>query len=145
MIKDYPRIFISHSSKDKLIAKKVLNWLIDGGFSVWFDTFELRPGMNLLQEISRGIYSSDYIILLVTKSSIQSEWVRFEIESSLKDEMDQAKFKLIPLVIEPIELPSSIKDKMYLKLVTVDSYKFDSILPSLFYDHFDHIGNARHF
>ena len=70
------QVFISYSSVDKIIAKKISNNLKNKGISVWLDESEIRVGESIPEKIEEGINSSDVLCLLISKNSISSNWVK---------------------------------------------------------------------
>lgn len=79
---DY-NIFLSHSHKDKEIAKGLINLLAREGVSVYVDweDSELpeKPGRTTADKIKRVIKSSDIFLLLATQNSLGSKWVPWEL------------------------------------------------------------------
>ena len=56
------RIFFSHSSKDKELARRIANDLSNKGIPVWFDEWELTVGDSLQEKISSGIQKSGWLV-----------------------------------------------------------------------------------
>ncbi len=56
-------IFISYSTKDKKIVKKLYNDLIKAGNNVWIDEYKIKVGDDIMSEIETGIAESDFIIV----------------------------------------------------------------------------------
>ena len=85
------KAFISHSSKQKPFALELVERL--GRDYCAIDCFDLQPGYKTINEIYRVIDSSTIFVLLVSKDSLESEWVQKEIryaKTKLKpDEMDR--------------------------------------------------------
>jgi hypothetical protein len=72
-----PKVFISRSSKDSEFSNTLFNWLSNQGISVWLDQYELYPGIDLKKILMQSIQDVDYVLLLVTKDSIFSDWVKY--------------------------------------------------------------------
>lgn len=73
-------IFISYSRKDhELVAKLVylLEWY---GYTVWWDIESLRSGEDFSQVIKKAIDDVKCVIVLWSKHSVQSKWVRAEAQ-----------------------------------------------------------------
>ena len=92
-------VFISYSHKDRSVCEKIVSFLESEGLSVWYDK-GLVPGALFRIKIAEVIAGSDYFMVLISKSSISSDWVI--------DEVEYAKIhhkKIIPVWIENTELP----------------------------------------
>ena len=97
-------IFLSHSSKDKKIAMRLYTWLNDFKLieNTWIDIKELKPGMQLEKSIFDAIDISDIIIVIVSKYSRKSNWVKKEIEYSL--ELQEKKELILLPILSQIKI-----------------------------------------
>jgi hypothetical protein len=71
-------VFISHSSKEKWIARQISKEIEALGAKTWLDTKDLRGGDEIRRSIKRGIRVSREVIVLLSENSITSQWVIFE-------------------------------------------------------------------
>jgi hypothetical protein len=51
-----PKIFLSHSKKDKVIIEKVASDIRHCGIDVWYDEWEIPPGESIRKKISKMEY-----------------------------------------------------------------------------------------
>jgi hypothetical protein len=65
-------IFLSHTSKDKPIVTKIAIDLVNRGFPVWFDTWEIDVGDSLLDKIYSGIDEGTYVAVLLSPNSVNT-------------------------------------------------------------------------
>ena len=73
-------IFISHSSKDKPFAKRLINELSqDKSLNFWIDEKEMLVGDDIQKSVTENLKTSDYLMLLISNNSINSPWVNFEV------------------------------------------------------------------
>ena len=79
-------VFISHSSADKSFTGKLYEALIARRVLVWYDKDKLKPGDDILDSIDRGINVYDKMILVCSKSSLESWWVEEELERIFEKE-----------------------------------------------------------
>ena len=79
------KIFISYSSKDKKFVRRLANAIEKEGYKVWLDEKEIIAGDYLPKKIGKAIKSSKVIIVVLSKNSIFSKWVQYEIISSYGD------------------------------------------------------------
>lgn len=88
-------IFISHSSADKPVVRRLAEALRAKGFTVWLDENELRPGHELETVIKRTIETVDWFILVSSASAVKSPWVRKELVHALQDHPDRKSIGLL--------------------------------------------------
>ncbi|MGA7241228.1 MAG: tetratricopeptide repeat protein [Bryobacteraceae bacterium] len=72
-------VFISHSSKDDAIIRELRQALSDLGVETWADSERLSGGDSLTAVIREEIANADYFLVLVSRDSMESEWVEREI------------------------------------------------------------------
>lgn len=68
-------VFITHSHQDKPFVRKLASDLLANGIQVWVDEAEIKVGDSLIQKISNAITESDFVIAVLSKSSVESHWV----------------------------------------------------------------------
>jgi hypothetical protein len=106
-------VFISYSSKDRAFATRLASDLKAKGLRVWFDQWELKVGDSLISKISSGVSSNDYLVVVLSKSSIASEWVRKELNAALMRELTEKRVVVLPVLIENCQIPPFLSDKVY--------------------------------
>lgn len=72
-------VFISHSSKDKAIADKVVKFLEDKGLSCWISSRDIVPGTEWAAAINTAITSSKVFLIIYTANSAESGQVVREV------------------------------------------------------------------
>lgn len=113
-----PRTFISHSSGDNKIAKKIANSLVERGYAVWLDEWEIKVGDSIIDKMNKGIVESDFLMILLSQNSIKSDWVTVELNAAKMKEMSKKKVFILPVLLEDCEIPALISDKRYADLRT---------------------------
>lgn len=116
------RAFLSHSSKQKDLVRKIANNLGKG--QCVFDEFEFESGMPILDEILQGLENTELFVLFISDDSLNSEWVQREI-SEAKNILDNGHQKTVyPILIDRSlnvadddRIPSWLK-KYLLKAIT---------------------------
>lgn len=78
------KVFLSHTRIDKPFVRKLAADLRNHGHTVWIDEAEINIGDTLIGKIREGLDSVDYVAVILSKASIQSEWVRKELEIAFK-------------------------------------------------------------
>lgn len=108
-----PGLFVSHSSKDKNFVRRLSIDLLNAGFPVWLDEWELEVGSSLSNRIYAGIDDSTFFIVVVSTNSIESGWVNKELTGALaKEEQLNRKF-IIPIRLDACQFPLQIADRLY--------------------------------
>ncbi len=74
-------VFISHASEDKdEVVRPLAQALQAAGLSVWYDEFELRIGDSLRRKIDRGLASSRFGIVVLSKAFFGRGWPEYELD-----------------------------------------------------------------
>ena len=107
------RIFLSHTSSDKPFVRKLATDLRAYGHTVWIDEAEINIGDSLIGKIREGLDSVDYIAVVLSKASIESEWVKKELEIASNREIKEKKKLVLPIKLENVELPGFLEGKFY--------------------------------
>jgi len=106
-------IFLSHSHKDKLFARKLAERLKNAGVKVWIDEAEMKVGDSLIEKIGKGIADTSYLAVILSPASVSSEWVRREVNIALTQEIKGKKKKVLPILYRPCDIPDFLSDKLY--------------------------------
>lgn len=120
------KVFISHSSVDKPFVRDLAQSIQAEGFQVWLDEKELLVGDAFPNKISDALKSAPVILVVVSSAAIKSRWLEFELNHATQ-KMIEGKCRVIPVVIEKIDLPSEVSGLLYADF-TDDS---ESVLASI--------------
>ncbi len=105
--------FLSHSSKDKPFVRQLAADLTKNGISVWLDEREIRVGESIPERVGQGLAESDYFLIALSKNSIDSAWVKKELNQALVSEIEKRQTHILPLRLSDCEIPTLIRDKKY--------------------------------
>jgi hypothetical protein len=105
--------FLSHSSLDKTFVRQLATDLSAAGITVWLDEQRIKVGDSIPEKISQGLAESDYFLLVVSKASVDSEWVKKELNGALINEVQRRAVHILPLKLDDSKMPSAIADKKY--------------------------------
>jgi tetratricopeptide (TPR) repeat protein len=122
-------VFLSHSSADKEFVERLTDGLEAGGVRVWLDQIEMGFGDSLFDHIAAGIEKARFFAIVLSQNSIQSKWVRAELKAALNRELAEDRTFVIPIVIEDIDIPTFLGDKIYADFRTEEN--FDNVLKAL--------------
>ena len=102
-------IFISHASKDDDFVKQLRVELESHQLPVWVDSRNLRGGAKLAPEIEQAIETARQTIVALSPNTINSPWVRREIQKALEVEKRRKEdgYRVIPLLLPGVE-PSAL-------------------------------------
>jgi hypothetical protein len=89
--------FISYSSTDDQFARRLHGRMRDADLRVWFAPEDIRGGRKLHEQIETAIRVYDKLLIVLSESSLQSEWVMDELRKGFKAEGDSGKRKLFPV------------------------------------------------
>jgi uncharacterized protein YjbI with pentapeptide repeats len=95
--------FISYSSKDEEFARRLHKRMRAAGLRVWFAPEDIKGGDKLYEQIDRAIQIHDRLLLVLSESSLQSEWVMTEIRRARKAEVNENRRKLFPIRLTDYE------------------------------------------
>lgn len=117
------KIFISHSSRDKWIARQLSALLKEAGHTSFLDEKDIKTGDSIDASIQKHLKESDQLLLLLSPSSIDSHWVFIELGGA-----KALGKKVIPILLhlEANEVPAPIS-----QLLARDINEFDKYLGEL--------------
>lgn len=82
------------------------------GSEVWLDEHELDIGAQLSQTIQQEINRVDVILLVISKNSLNSQWVNYELSLVLRRERLEKRRRLIPVLLDGNHVPAKIADRV---------------------------------
>jgi len=131
-----PKIFISYSSQNQEFIERIFGALEALNlFQITIDEKEINHGDIIDEKIKKLIKASDIFLLSLSNTSIQSEWVKFEVEIGLKRSMENKdNFLFIPLQIEELKLNNNSSIIERINSMKINVAKFE--LPDSFENEF---------
>lgn len=107
-------VFLSHSSVDKPRVARLAERLEDAGLKVWFDRQDIDDGQDIVAAIEDGLERSRVLILCMTKSALESEWVRVERNTATFRDPANAERRFLPLLFEDCTVPAMLRRIKYI-------------------------------
>ena len=92
--------FISYASKDQAFAERLHADLQNKGVRCWFAPEDMKIGDRLRPRIDETIRVYDKLLLVLSKTSVASQWVEQEVETALARERQQGTTILFPVRID---------------------------------------------
>lgn len=126
------RVFLCHSSRDKLAVRKLYERLFSDGLNPWLDEERLVAGQDWDLEISKAVRDSDVVVVCLSRSSItKAGYIQKEIKFSLDiaDEQPEGAIFLIPLRLEQCDVPHRLRRWHWVDLF--DERGYQRLLSSL--------------
>lgn len=106
-------IFLSHTAKDKKFVKDFAYRLKQCDVKVWVDEAEIKVGDSLIRKIEEGINEMEFLGVVLSPNSVNSEWVRKEVEIAMTHEIKGKKVKVLPLLLKHCDIPSFLEGKLF--------------------------------
>src|SRR5262249_39040121 len=95
-------IFLSYASEDRERARLLASALQSLGWSLWWDR-KIPAGKTFAEVIEAAITESRCVIVLWSRESVKSQWVREEADEGKR------RGKLVPVVIDNVEPPMGFR------------------------------------
>jgi tetratricopeptide (TPR) repeat protein len=107
-------VFLSHSSKDKIVVRAVAERLRADGLQVWFDEWELKPGDNIPAKIEEGLEHSRVLVLCMSAHAFGSDWAQLEASTfRFRDPLNKER-RFIPLRLDETPVRGSLAQFSYI-------------------------------
>lgn len=106
------RIFLCHTAADKPAVRELYHRLRADGFQPWLDEEDLLPGQDWQLEIPKIVHTADVVVICLSHRSItKAGYVQKEIKFALDvaDEQPEGRIFLIPLRLEPCDVPERLR------------------------------------
>lgn len=110
-----PRLFLSYTRADIDAARPIISILEDAGFDVWWDGL-LEGGVNYLPTTEAALENADCVVVLWSKLSVDSNWVRDEAQSG------RERGRLVPVSLDGTMSPLGFRQ---IQLLDISRWKGD--------------------
>ena len=119
------RVFLCHSSGDKLAVRELYARLRGVGLEAWLDEEKILPGQDWDAEIRRAVRGADLVIVCLSKGSVaKTGYVQREIRMvlDLAEEQPEDKIYLIPARLEECDVPDRLARWQWVDLFAPEGY-----------------------
>jgi len=99
--------FISYSTKDQEFCERLHEDLVAAGIRCWFAPDNLTIGDRFRDPIETALRSHDKVLVVLSANSLDSSWVRSEVEGAFDRENRESKLVLFPLRIDDAVVDTS--------------------------------------
>lgn len=111
-----PRLFLSYTRADIEAARPIIAILEDAGFEVWWDGL-LEGGVNYLPTTEAALEGADCVVVLWSKRSVDSSWVRDEAQSG------RERGRLVPVSLDGTMSPLGFRQ---IQLLDISGWNGDA-------------------
>lgn len=120
-------VYLCYNSADiewvRDLAEQIESETIDGSpssrpLSAFFDRWDIEPGDSLIDRMNEGMRVARKVVAVLTPEFLEANWPRFEWKHIVSDDPNNAKGRLIPVLLRDlsldkrrrIEFPAPFKD-----------------------------------
>jgi hypothetical protein len=84
------------------------------GIDTWIDEVEVRVGDSIHDRINDGLTRSDFLAVVLSRTSVTSRWVREELNSAAAiEKLTKKGVFILPILLEPCDVPPLLLDRRY--------------------------------
>jgi hypothetical protein len=112
---------------DSEFATRLAQQLVKHKTTVWIDQWELNVGDSLINRIQAGIDGASALLVILSKTSVESEWCKKELSTGLIRELEEKRVVVLTVLMEDCAIPLFLRDKLYADFRT----NFDSGLKAI--------------
>lgn len=94
---------LSHSAQDEPFCSYLDTALREKGVPVWFAPKDIKPGRRSRDQLHDAVRACDRLLLVLSKASMASNWVRNEIKWAVSKEATTKGRVLFPISLVPFE------------------------------------------
>jgi hypothetical protein len=92
--------FISYSVRDQEFAERLHADLQNKGVRCWFAPHDMPIGAKIWDALDEAIKLRDKVLLILSKNSIESDWVEDEVQKAFAEERDRKELVLFPVRVD---------------------------------------------
>src|SRR4051794_31607676 len=106
------KIFVSHSSVDKVWVRRFEKRLRAEDYDTWLDEKEIDVGDALAAKISEGLRDAKVVVVVVSAASLASRWLRYELDIAT-ERMVAGHCRVLPVLIDDVDVPPEVAGRLY--------------------------------
>jgi tetratricopeptide (TPR) repeat protein len=123
-------VFLSHGTPDKPWVRTLRAELMKLGLRAFLDESELEIGENHTLRLSQELRQSHVLALVISAVSLNRPWVDLEWTSFLAEHGPNSD-RLIPVLLDPVDLPTFLKPIQGIKAIHRDATRVAAELAAL--------------
>ncbi len=112
-------VFLSHMSAERPAVRKIAEALVAAGLSVWFDEWNIVPGVSWQATLEEAITASKSALIILGETGFGA-WQQAEMEAALRYTMKERR----PII--PVYLPGAKQAELPVFLASITGVKIKS-------------------
>ncbi len=108
-----PLAFVSHTGADHDFVQRLIADIERDGADVWVDDVDLHVGDSIPAEVEAAITAATHFIPVLSRRSLQSEWVLREVDLALDQSPRKGRGFVLPCVLDDCDPPPCLRDIVY--------------------------------
>ena len=113
-----PKVFISHSSLDRVFAEQELVPLLEGhGVETWYSRDDIRAATDWEASIREALKRCDWFLVVLSPNAAGSDWVRAEVDWAMENRKDH---------IVPLQIGKCDPSRIHLRLRTIQHVEYQA-------------------
>ena len=97
----------NNSSKDQEFADRLYADLQSKGVRCWFAPEDMKTGDEIRSRIDEAIRLHDKLLLVLSAYSVESSWVKKEVETAFEKEDRQKRLVLFPVRLDEVVMQTT--------------------------------------
>ena len=97
--------FVSYATEDEHSVVRELVACLRSVVEVWFAPEDVGVGQQWLFAISDALENANFFVVVITKNSMSSPWVRQELSAAFRRSVESGSPLLVPVLAEPCDYP----------------------------------------
>jgi len=94
-------VFISYSTIDSTEISDFVALLKNSGINFFLDKIDIGWGESISERVFSGIETSRYVVVFISRNSLNSTWVKNEINAAFQREIESKFITLLPILCCP--------------------------------------------
>ena len=111
--------FVSYTAADQAWAEWIAAELEEAGHTTALQAWDFRPGENFVLRMAQALERSERVLAVLSPRYFASAYSIDELTAALVRD-PQGRDRLLPVRIEPCELPPLLANRIYIDLVGLD-------------------------
>jgi TIR domain-containing protein len=107
---DAPSAFISYAHEDESFVSELVDELARHGVQILIDRVVLNVGDSLIAKISEAIAEGDFLIGVISSSSVSSPWCQKELRLAATQGIKGNRVKVLPVKVSDAVMPDFLDD-----------------------------------
>lgn len=109
-------VFVSHAAAGAKIAARVAMGLKFYEYDTWYDEWELLPGDSIVERVEAAISTTDVLLVLLSRNSVDFQCVRRELSAGLARQLSGSGVLVIPVILDDCQVPGMLAGTKHVDL-----------------------------